>query len=59
MAVPPDESRVWRVLVGSIVSVVLASIAVTLRMIARKMSGVGYWWDDYTILAALVGVSHG
>lgn len=51
---PPDESRVWRVYVGSIVSVVLATIAVFLRMAARRMSGVGYWWDDYTIAAALV-----
>ena len=50
----PDESLEWKVLLGSIVSVVLATIAVVVRLVARRLSDAPYWWDDYTICGALV-----
>ncbi|KAL8702705.1 MAG: hypothetical protein Q9201_004126 [Fulgogasparrea decipioides] len=50
---PPDDSLAWKVWVGSIVSVVTATVAVGLRLFARRISAAPYWWDDYTILVAL------
>ena len=50
-----DQSVAWKVLLGSIASVVLATAAVVLRLIARRLSDAPFWWDDYTIVAALVG----
>ena len=49
-----NESAAWKVLLGSIVSVVLATTAVGLRLVARRLSDAPYWWDDYTICGALV-----
>lgn len=44
-------------LVGvQVVMMCLALISVTLRFVARRMSAAGFWWDDWTILAALVCV---
>ena len=37
-----------------IVMVVLATSAVLLRFVARRMSAAGIWYDDWMILAALV-----
>ncbi|MCJ1479168.1 hypothetical protein MMC13_007852 [Lambiella insularis] len=34
--------------------IVVATIAVTLRFAARRLSGVGLWWDDYLIVVSLV-----
>ncbi|KAI4202283.1 MAG: hypothetical protein LQ350_002667 [Teloschistes chrysophthalmus] len=51
---PPDNSLAWKVWVGSIVSVALATLFVGLRLYARRISAAPYWWDDYTIIAALV-----
>ena len=51
---PPDVSDAWKVWVGSIVSVVLATIAVAARLAARRISAARFWWDDYTIIMALV-----
>lgn len=45
----------WHIWVGTTTTVVPAIIAVTLRFTARYVSRAGFWWDDYTILAALVG----
>lgn len=53
-ALPPDDSEAWKVWVGSVVSVVLATIAVIARLVARRISAANFWWDDYTIIAALV-----
>ena len=50
----PSESAGWKVLGGSIVSVILATIVVVLRLVARRLSDAPYWWDDYTICGALV-----
>lgn len=54
---PPDDSIAWKVWVGSIVSVVLATLFVGLRLLARRISAAPYWWDDYTIIAALVSTA--
>lgn len=51
---PPDDSVAWKVWLGSVVSVVLATIAVALRLFARKLSSAPFWWDDWTIVASLV-----
>ncbi|KAL8868716.1 MAG: hypothetical protein Q9174_004804 [Haloplaca sp. 1 TL-2023] len=51
---PPDDSLAWRVWVGSVVSVALATVFVALRLLARRISSASFWWDDYTIIAALV-----
>ena len=32
----------------------VATIAVVLRLFARKLSTASFWWDDWTIVAALV-----
>ena len=49
-----DESAEWKVLLGSILSVVLATTVVALRLLARRLSDAPYWWDDYTICSSLV-----
>ncbi len=54
---PPDDSVAWKVWLGSVVSVVLATIAVALRLFARKLSAAPFWWDDWTIVASLVSIA--
>ena len=49
-----DESAEWKVLLGSILSVILATTVVALRLVARRLSDAPYWWDDYTICSSLV-----
>ena len=39
----------------SILVSVLAITAVALRFLSRKLSKAHYWWDDWMIVAALVG----
>lgn len=55
-AILPDEDAAWRVWVGSIVSVVLATAAVAARLVARYLSAAPFWWDDVTIVLALVSL---
>ena len=33
---------------------VIATAAVILRLLSRRVSSASFWWDDWTILAALV-----
>lgn len=54
MSMPHDDSLVWKVWVGSVVSVIAATVPVAARFFARKISAAPYWWDDWTILASLV-----
>ena len=51
---PPNVSIAWKVWVGSIVSFVLATVAVFARLLARRISSAKLWWDDLTIVLALV-----
>lgn len=50
----PGENIAYRIWIGTIVTVVPATVITTLRFIARTVSRVGLWWDDYTIAVALV-----
>ena len=51
---PPYDDIAWRIYVGIITTIVPATIVVILRYIARYVARAGLWWDDYTIVAALV-----
>ncbi|KAJ5520418.1 hypothetical protein N7463_000871 [Penicillium fimorum] len=51
---PPNDNISWRIYVGTIVSIVPATICVILRFIARNIARAGLWWDDYTIAVSLV-----
>lgn len=57
MSLPPDDSVAWKVWLGSIISVVAATIAVAARLLARKVSAAPFWWDDWTIMASLVSTA--
>lgn len=57
MALPPDDSLAWRVWLASIISVVAATIAVAARLLARKISAAPFWWDDWSIMVALVSMA--
>ena len=39
---------------ANVVLILLSGIAVALRFWSRKVSRVGFWYDDYTILLALL-----
>jgi len=39
---------------GAITTFVLASVAIPLRIISRRMTGMKFWWDDYFIFIAYV-----
>lgn len=54
---PPDENIAWKVWVGSIVGVVLSTVAVIARIVARRLSAAEFWWDDFFIVFALVSRS--
>ena len=55
-AIPGDihASRAHLILGVSIALLVLSFVAVALRLLARRLSGAGLWWDDWLIIAALV-----
>ena len=57
MSLPPDDSQAWKVWLGTIICVVAATIAVAARLLARKISAAPFWWDDWTIIAALVSMA--
>ena len=54
---PADDSVAWKVWLGSVVSVSSATVAVALRLLARRISNATFWWDDWTILASLVSLT--
>ena len=49
-----EESRVGEVYGGTIPLLVLGTLLLIARIIARKISAAKLWWDDYTIVVALV-----
>jgi hypothetical protein len=51
---PASDNISWRLYVGTITTIVPATIVVLLRFIARYVAKAGFWWDDYTIVGALV-----
>ena len=48
------ESRQVRIYIVTAVLLVIATVGVALRLSARKISSARFWWDDYTIVVALV-----
>lgn len=48
------QTRVPDLYAATITLAVLQTIAVVARFAARKISAAKFWWDDYTILLALV-----
>jgi hypothetical protein len=50
----PSDNISWCIYVGTITTIVPATIVVILRYFARYVARAGFWWDDYTIVAALV-----
>lgn len=54
-AVPSlKDSRAPTVLAILSTLTVLSIVAVSARLVARRLSKVALWWDDYTIIVALV-----
>ena len=51
------QSRVGAIYAAVITVSIASTIAVTLRFICRRMMKAHLWWDDWTILAALVSLS--
>lgn len=48
------QTRVPDLYAATITLAVLQTIAVVARFAARKISAANFWWDDYTIVLALV-----
>ena len=44
-----------RIIAVAAVLITISTIAVILRFVSRLVSQAGFWWDDWMILAALVG----
>ncbi|OJJ00155.1 hypothetical protein ASPVEDRAFT_149127 [Aspergillus versicolor CBS 583.65] len=54
----PSVNRVddidYQIWIGTVVTVVAATVAVTLRFVSRHLARSGYWWDDWVIVASLI-----
>lgn len=48
------ESRTSDIYGSTITMVVAATIAVALRLYARRLSVAKFWWDDWMLVLALV-----
>ena len=48
------QTRVPDLYAATITLAVLQTIAVIARFAARRISAANFWWDDYTIVLALV-----
>ncbi|KAL8936666.1 MAG: hypothetical protein Q9211_004070 [Gyalolechia sp. 1 TL-2023] len=51
-----NQSRTPQFYGGTITLVVVATIAVALRLLARSMSAAKLWWDDWILVLALVSL---
>ncbi|KAJ5651920.1 hypothetical protein N7507_009346 [Penicillium longicatenatum] len=49
-----EVDTTWHIYVGTIATIIPATIAVSSRFAARYVSSAGFWWDDYTIALSLV-----
>ena len=47
-------TKTGKLIGANVVLILLSGIAVALRFWSRKISRVGFWYDDYTILVALL-----
>lgn len=48
------QSRAPGLYGGTITLIIVAAVAVALRLTARKVSAANFWWDDWTLVIALV-----
>ena len=48
------QSHQVQIYVVTALLLVIATVAVALRLAARRVSSAQFWWDDYTIIVALV-----
>lgn len=48
------DSHQVQIYVASAILLSLATVGVALRLLARRISSAKLWWDDYTIVIALV-----
>ena len=51
-----DENIAYHLWIGTTITVAAATVAVALRWTARWVARVGFGWDDYTIMVALVDI---
>ena len=49
-----NASLVPNILGANITFMIISTLTVSLRFVARHLSGAGLWWDDWMILAALI-----
>lgn len=47
-------TKTGKLIGANVVLILLSGIAVALRFWSRKVSRIGFWYDDYTILLALL-----
>lgn len=52
----PDQG--WKIYVGTLTTIVPATLAVGARFLARWIGDIHYWWDDWMVLIALVRLLH-
>ena len=54
-AIPSLNDSKSPIIIGVLVTLIVLSItSVILRVVARKISKINLWWDDYLIIMALV-----
>lgn len=46
-----DQSDIYK---GTVFQIVLATVSVAVRLVARQKSPAKLWWDDFTVVVALV-----
>ena len=54
MAEDVHASKEGRLLAADITLIILSGTAVALRLLSRRLSRVGLWYDDYVIMIALL-----
>lgn len=54
----PTLDQGWKIYVGTLTTIVPATLAVGARFLARWIGGIHYWWDDWMVLIALVCLLH-
>ena len=53
----PLNSRQRQLVIATSFCLALSTLAVALRLIARRKFGIKLWWDDYICVLALVGAT--
>ena len=49
-----DQSSQVQIYTVTAILLAIATVGVALRLLARRISSARFWWDDYTIIVALV-----